>query len=165
MATTTLGGNPVQTVGELPTVGQPSPHLELTKADLTEITNDDLAGKRVVLNIFPSIDTQVCATSTRKFNELAANLDNTVVICASADLPFALNRFCGAEGLSNVVTGSSFRSDFGSAFGVTMADGRLAGLLARAVVVLDEAGTVVYTHLCDAISDEPDYDGAIAALG
>jgi len=165
MATTTLGGNPVNTVGELPTVGQPSPPVSLTKADLTELGSDDLAGKRVVLNIFPSIDTAVCAMSTRKFNELASGLDNTMVICASADLPFALSRFCGAEGLDKVVTGSSFRTDFGDAYGVEMADGRLAGLLARAVVVLDTDGTVLYTHLCAAISDEPDYDGAIAALG
>ncbi|HAP76974.1 MAG TPA: thiol peroxidase [Acidimicrobiaceae bacterium] len=165
MATTALGGNPVHTVGELPEVGAPSPSIALTKGDLSELTNADLAGKRVVLNIFPSVDTAVCATSVRKFNELASSLDNTVVVCAAADLPFALNRFCGAEGLSNVVTGSSFRSDFGQAFGVTMADGKLAGLLARAVVVLDEQGNVVHSQLVPEIAQEPDYDAAIAALG
>ena len=165
MATTSLGGNPVQTVGDLPSVGSSCPDFSLTKSDLSELTKADLAGKRVVLNIFPSIDTAVCATSVRKFNELASGMDNTVVVCASADLPFALNRFCGAEGLENVVTGSCFRSDFGSALGVTMADGRLSGLLARAVVVVDENGTVVHSQLVPAISEEPDYDAAVAALG
>jgi thiol peroxidase len=164
MATTALGGNPVHTVGDLPSVGAPSPSFTLTKGDLSDVTPTDLEGKRVVLNIFPSVDTPTCATSVRKFNEIASSLDNTVVLCVSADLPFAQGRFCGAEGLSNVVTASTFRSDFGTAYGLTLADGRLAGLLARAVVVLDEHGTVVHSQLVPEIAQEPDYDAAIASL-
>jgi thiol peroxidase len=165
MAETTLGGNPVHTVGELPNVGAPTPSFSLTKGDFSAITNADLDGRRVVLNIFPSIDTAVCATSVRRFNEIAAGLDNTVVLCVSADLPFAQNRFCGAEGITNVVTASAFRSDFGTAYGLTMADGKLAGLLARAVVVVDEHGTVVHSQLVPSIGQEPDYDAAVEALG
>jgi thiol peroxidase len=165
MAQTALGGNPVHTVGELPTVGAPTPSFTVTKSDLTDVTPAEFAGKRVVLNIFPSIDTAVCATSVRRFNELASQLDNTVVLCVAADLPFALNRFCGAEGLANVVTASTFRSDFGSAYGVEMADGKLKGLMARSVVVLDEQGTVVHSQLVPDIGQEPDYDAAVAALG
>ncbi|MEI8239810.1 MAG: thiol peroxidase [Actinomycetota bacterium] len=164
MATTALGGNPVNTVGELPIVGTPSPSFTLTKGDLSNLTPADLAGKRVVLNIFPSIDTPTCATSVRRFNEIAASLDNTVVLCVSADLPFAQGRFCGAEGISNVETASTFRSDFGTAFGLTLAEGRLSGLLARAVVVLDEHGTVIHSQLVAEIAHEPDYDAAIASL-
>ena len=164
MAQTALGGNPVSTVGELPAVGS-TPSFSLTKGDLSEVTQADLAGKKVVLNIFPSVDTPTCATSVRTFNERAASLDNTVVLCVSADLPFAQGRFCGAEGLSNVQTASSFRTGFGQEWGVSLADGRLAGLLARAVVVLDESGTVTYTELVPEIAHEPDYDAAIAALG
>ena len=115
MAETALGGNPVHTVGDLPTVGAPSPSFTLTKGDLSEVGAADYSGQRVILNIFPSIDTPTCATSVRKFNEYASGLDNTVVLCVSADLPFAQGRFCGAEGISNVVTASSFRSDFGDA--------------------------------------------------
>ena len=165
MAETALGGNPVHTVGDLPIVGAPSPSFTITKGDLSEVTEGDYAGRRVILNIFPSIDTPTCATSVRKFNEFASGLDNTVVVCVSADLPFAQGRFCGAEGLSNVVTASTFRSDFGTAYGVKMADGRLAGLLARSVVVLDEAGKVIHSQLVPSIGDEPDYDAAIASLG
>ena len=117
-----------------------------------------------MLNIFPSIDTGVCATSVRRFNELAAGLDNTTVVCASADLPFALARFCGAEGIDNVTAASSFRSSFGADYGVVMTDGPLRGLLARSVVVLDADGTVVYTQLVPEIGQEPDYDAAVAAL-
>ncbi|MCB1001543.1 MAG: thiol peroxidase [Ilumatobacteraceae bacterium] len=164
MAQTALGGNPVNTVGDLPEVGS-SPSFHLTKSDLSEITPADYAGKRVVLNIFPSIDTPTCATSVRTFNERASSLDNTVVLCVSADLPFAQNRFCGAEGLANVECASSFRTGFGDEFGVSLADGKLAGLLARAVVVLDESGTVTHTQLVPEIANEPDYDAAIAALG
>jgi thiol peroxidase len=164
MAQTSLGGNPVHTVGELPSVGAPSPSFTLTKGDFSDLTPADLEGQRVVLNIFPSLDTAVCATSVRKFNELAAGLDNTVVVCVSADLPFAMGRFCAAEGITNVVTASTFRSDFGDAYGVTMADGKLAGLMARSVVVLDEHGTVIHNQLVPAISEEPDYDAAVAAL-
>lgn len=165
MATTTLGGNPVNTVGELPAVGSQAPAFTLVSAEMAEVTLAGLAGKRVILNIFPSIDTGVCATSTRKFNELAAGLDNTAVVCVSADLPFALKRFCGAEGIENVTTASTFRSTFGDDYGVKMAEGRLAALMARAVVVIDEAGKVLYTHVTDSVGDEPNYDAAIAALG
>ncbi len=165
MAETALGGNPVHTVGDLPAVGSPSPSFAITKGDLSEVTADDYAGQRVILNIFPSIDTATCATSVRTFNEKASALDNTVVLCVSADLPFAQGRFCGAEGLTNVVTASTFRSDFGTAFGVTLADGKLAGLLARAVVVLDEHGTVIHSQLVPEIAQEPDYDAAIDSLG
>ena len=164
MAQTALGGNPVNTVGDLPAVGS-TPSFSLTKGDLSEVTQADLAGKKVVLNIFPSIDTPTCATSVRKFNEKASSLDNTVVLCVSADLPFAQGRFCGSEGLANVQTASSFRTGFGDEWGVSLADGKLAGLLARAVVVLDESGTVTYTQLVPEIAQEPDYDAAIAALG
>jgi thiol peroxidase len=165
MATTLLGENPVQTVGDLPAPGSHSPSYTLTGADLADFTSEAQAGSRVVLNIFPSIDTGVCAASVRRFNELAAGLDNTVVVCASADLPFALRRFCGAEGIENVTVGSSFRSSFGTDYGVTMVDGGMRGLLARAVVVLDTDGTVLHTQLVDAIGHEPDYDAAVAALG
>jgi len=164
MAQTALGGNPVSTVGDLPSIGS-TPSFTLTKGDLSDVTPADLAGKKVVLNIFPSIDTPTCATSVRTFNERASSLDNTVVLCVSADLPFAQGRFCGSEGLTDVQTASSFRSDFGQTFGLTLADSVLSGLLARAVVVLDESGTVTYTELVPEIANEPDYDAAIAALG
>ncbi len=165
MATTTLGGNPVNTVGELPAVGSKAPSFSLVSSEMADVTLAGLAGQRVILNIFPSIDTGVCATSTRKFNELAAGLSNTTVVCVSADLPFALKRFCGAEGIENVTTASTFRSSFGDDYGVKMADGRLAALMARSVVVIDESGTVIYTHVTDSVGDEPNYDAAIAALG
>lgn len=164
MATTALNGTPVHTVGELPVVGTKAPVASLTGRDLSGLTSEDYAGKRVILNIFPSIDTPVCATSVRKFNELASGLDNTVVICASADLPFAAARFCGAEGLDNVVTGSSFRTDFGAAYGVELADSGMRGLLARSVVILDADGTVLHSQLVPEIRTEPDYDAALAAL-
>ena len=164
MAETAFKGTPVHTVGDLPTVGQQAPDFTITGADLGDIALHDLAGKRVVLNIFPSIDTGVCATSVRKFNELAASLDNTTVVCASADLPFALGRFCGAEGIENVTVGSAFRSSFGKDYGVTMNDGPLAGLCARSVVVVDENGTVLHSELVPEITQEPDYDAAVAAL-
>ena len=165
MATTAFLGAPVQTVGELPTVGTAAPAVALTGADLSDITLDAYRGRRVVLNIFPSIDTEVCATSVRTFNQKAAALDNTTVICASKDLPFALGRFCGAEGIENVVVGSAFRTDFGEAYGVTLLDSPLAGVLARSVVVIDEAGLVIHTELVPEITTEPDYEAAIAALG
>ena len=164
MATVTLGGNPVSTVGELPSVGSKAPEFHLTGGDLGDVSADSLAGKRVVLNIFPSIDTPTCATSVRQFNERAAGLDNTVVLCVAADLPFAMTRFCGAEGLSNVQVASTFRSSFGDDFGVTLAEGVLAGLMARAVVVLDADGTVVHSQLVPEIANEPDYDAALSAL-
>jgi thiol peroxidase len=164
MATITLRGNPIHTVGELPAQGS-HPAFKLTKGDLSEITQDDLKGKRVVLNIFPSIDTPTCATSVRTFNARANDLDNTVVLCVSADLPFAQGRFCGSEGLSNVTNASTFRSDFGQDFGIEIADGPMRGLMGRAVVVLDEDGAVTYSQLVPEIAQEPDYDSAIAALG
>ncbi|MDO5711990.1 MAG: thiol peroxidase [Micrococcales bacterium] len=164
MATTAFKGSPVQTSGELPAVGSGAPAIDLTGADLSEVTSDGLGGRRVVLNIFPSVDTGVCAASVRKFNELAADLENTTVVCASKDLPFALGRFCGAEGIENVTAASGFRSDFGDAYGVTMTDGPLRGLFARSVVVLDDKGTVTYTQLVPEIGQEPDYDAVLVAL-
>lgn len=165
MSTISLGGNPAHTSGELPAVGADAPQFTLVKGDLSTLSNSDLAGKKVVLNIFPSVDTAVCAASVRKFNVAASDLDNTVVVCVSADLPFAQGRFCGAEGLTNVVTASVFRSpEFGADYGVTLTDTKLQGLLARAVVVLDEAGKVVHTELVAEIATEPNYDAAIAAL-
>ena len=164
MATTAFKGNPVQTTGELPATGSAAPTIDLVRADMSEVTSDSLSGRRVVLNIFPSVDTGVCATSVRKFNELAAGLENTTVVCASKDLPFALSRFCGAEGIDNVTAASAFRSSFGEDYGVTMTDGPLQGLLARSVVVLDSDGSVAYTELVPEIGQEPDYDAAIAAL-
>ena len=165
MAQITLGGNPINTGGDVPAVGSAAPDFTLTGGDLAPVTKGDFAGQNLVLNIFPSIDTPTCATSVRTFNERASSLDNTVVLCVSADLPFAQNRFCGAEGLANVECASSFRTGFGDEFGVSLADGKLAGLLARAVVVLDESGTVTHTQLVPEIANEPDYDAAIAALG
>lgn len=165
MATVNLGGNPVNTIGDLPAHGSSAPSFTLIGADLGEITADAFAGKKVVLNIFPSIDTPTCATSVRQFNERVAGRDDAVVVCISEDLPFAHNRFCGAEGIANVVTASSFRSDFGSDFGVELVDGKLAGLLTRAVVVLDESGTVIHSELVAEIANEPDYEAALNALG
>lgn len=165
MATTALHGTPVQTSGELPTVGSAAPGFELVKQDLSSVKLSDLAGKKVVLNIFPSIDTPTCATSVRKFNEKAASKANTVVLCVSKDLPFASKRFCGAEGIENVVTASGFRDTaFEQAYGIQIADSALKGLMARSVVVLDESGKVVHTQLVPEIADEPDYDAALAKL-
>jgi thiol peroxidase len=164
MATTAFQGTPVHTVGELPEVGSPAPAFELVGTDLETVIGTDFAGKRVVLNIFPSLDTGTCALSVRRFNELAAGFENTVVVCASKDLPFAQARFCGAEGIENVITGSAFRTSFGEDFGITQADGPLQGLLARAVVVIDTNGTVTYTQLVPEIAEEPDYDAAAAAV-
>jgi len=164
MATTALRGNPVNTVGDLPAVGS-TPSFTLTKTDLGDVSAADLAGKKVLLNIFPSVDTAVCATSVRTFNQKAAALDDAVVLCVSADLPFAQKRFCGAEGIENVQTASSFRSDFGRSFGLELAEGPMKGLLARAVVVLDADGKVTYSELVPEIAQEPNYDAAISALG
>jgi thioredoxin-dependent peroxiredoxin len=164
MATTLLRGNTVHTVGELPDVGSTAPAYTLTGPDLADFTSDQVAG-RVVLNIFPSIDTGVCAASVRRFNEIAAGLDDTSVVCVSADLPFAMKRFCGAEGIDNVTVGSAFRSSFGTDYGIVMIDGGMRGLLARSVVVTDAEGTVVHTQLVPDIGVEPDYDAAVAALG
>lgn len=164
MATTALRGNPVHTTGEPPAVGSPVPDFTVTGVDLTDISSTELSG-RLVLNIFPSVDTGVCAASVRKFNELAAGLDDTTVLCVSEDLPFAQQRFCGAEGIENVRVGSTFRSDFGERLGLTLVDGPMRGLLARAVVVVDADGRVLHTELVPDISQEPDYDAAVAALG
>ncbi len=165
MADFKLKGNPFHTNGDLPAVGSAAPAISLTKIDLSETSNSDYAGKRVVLNIFPSIDTPTCALSVKRFNQEANSLDNTVVLCVSRDLPFAQKRFCGAEGLDNVVPASDFRSgDFGRSYGVQIEDGPLAGLLARSIVVIDESGKVVHTELVAETADEPNYDAALAAL-
>jgi len=165
MASLTFHESPVSTVGELPAVGSPAPAFELVGADLAPVRSESLAGRRVVVSIFPSVDTGVCARSVREFNRRAAGLENTTVLCVSKDLPFAQARFCGAEGLSDVVTASAFRSSFGEDYGATMAEGPLAGLLARAVVVIGADGVVRRTELVAEVTDEPDYDAALAALG
>lgn len=165
MATVTLRGNPVQVGGALPNVGATAPGFRLVAKDLKEVSLNDYAGKKKVLNIYPSIDTPTCATSTRKFNEKAAGLKDAVVLCIAADLPFAMSRFCAAEGLSNVVTLSTFRDrNFAAAWGVALENGPLAGLCARAVVVLDAANKVLHTELVSEIADEPNYDAALKAL-
>jgi len=164
MAEVTLGGNPVHTSGDLPSVGSSAPSFSLVGGDMGEFGGSDYAGKNVILNIFPSVDTPTCATSVRTFNQKAADMDDTVVLCISADLPFAQNRFCGAEGIENVKTGSTFRSSFGADYGVTLTDGKLAGVLARAVVVVGPDGNVKYTELVPEIGQEPDYDAALAAV-
>ena len=164
MATVTLQGNAFDTQGELPKAGSHAPAFTLVQGDLSDLTLADVAGKRVVLNIFPSVDTATCATSVRKFNEKAASLDNTVVICVSADLPFALSRFCGAEGIENVKVVSSFRSSFGLDYGVEFISGPLSKLLSRSVVVLDETGKVLHSQQVAETVDEPNYDAALAVL-
>ena len=165
MSKTALQGNPVAVSGNLPGIGKNAPDFKLVKADLSEAALKDFKGKKIVINIFPSIDTPVCATSVRTFNKQAAELENTVVLCVSRDLPFALGRFCGAEGLENVVTLSDFRTgQFGSDYGIEIVDGPLAGLLARAVVVTDKTGKVIYSELVPEITQEPDYTSALNAL-
>jgi thiol peroxidase len=164
MATVTLKGNPFQTVGNLPAVGAKAPNFVVTGAGLADVSLADFAGSRLVLNIFPSVDTPTCATSVRKFNQALSSLNNTKVLCVSADLPFAQARFCGAEGLEAVLNGSSFRSSFGQDYGVTFADGPLRGLLSRAVVVIGTDGTVLHTEQVAETADEPSYEAAIAAL-
>jgi thiol peroxidase len=165
MAQITLKGNPIHTRGELPAVGSAAPGFSLVGTDLAEATLADFAGKQVVLNIFPSLDTPVCATSVRRFNELAADRDNTVVLSISADLPFAHKRFCTAEGIEGVISLSTFRDQaFGPAYGIDMIDGPLAGLQGRAVVVVNADGEVAYTELVPEIGQEPDYEAALAAL-
>lgn len=164
MASITFRGTPVQTVADLPTVGSQAPAFDLVGADLSPVTSQGLAGQRVVLSIFPSVDTGVCAQSVREFNKRAGSVENTTVVCVSMDLPFAAARFCGAEGIDGVVTASGFRSTFGTDYGVTMTDGPLAGLYSRAVVVLDADGTVLYTEQVPETSQEPDYEAALAAL-
>ena len=164
MTTITLKGNPIETIAELPSVGSSAPDFTLVKSDLSEISKSDLAGKRIILNIFPSIDTATCATSVRTFNSKAAELDNTTILCVSADLPFAAGRFCGAEGIQNVITASSFRSNFGKDYGVAITTGPLTGLLSRSIVVIDTDGKVIYTEQVEETVNEPNYDGALSAL-
>jgi thioredoxin-dependent peroxiredoxin len=165
MAKTALKGNPVNTAGNLPAQGSKAPGFKMVKTDLSEAKLEDFTGKKILLNIFPSLDTGVCAASVRKFNEKAAGLTNSVVLSVSKDLPFAMGRFCTTEGIENVVSLSGFRnSEFGKSFGIEMTDGPLAGLYARSVVVIDEAGKVVYTELVPEITTEPDYDKALAAM-
>lgn len=165
MTKITFKGNPVNTGGNLPDADSPAPDFSLVKTDLSELKLSDLKGKNVVLNIFPSLDTGVCAASVRKFNQEAGSLNNTTVLCISADLPFAAGRFCGAEGLENVVTLSTFRdSSFADKYGVLMTDGPLHGLLARAVVVVNPEGKIVYTELVPEIAQEPDYEAAINSI-
>ena len=164
MATITLQGNPIETVGSLPAVGSDAPAFMLVKTDLSEAGLGDFAGKTIVLNIFPSIDTGICAASTRRFNEVASSNDNVAVLCISADLPFAHGRFCGAEGLEKVVSLSTFRNaDFGKDYGVAITTGPLAGLMSRAVVVIKD-GKVAYTEQVPEIVQEPDYDAALASI-
>ncbi len=163
MATTARRGTPIHTIGDLPAVGSSAPDFTLAGSDLADFPRPE--GTRIVLNIFPSVDTGVCANSVRTFNELAAGLDNTAVLCVSKDLPYALSRFCGAEGIDNVTVGSAFRSSFGEDYGVTLTDSGMRGLLGRSVVVIGADGKVIYTELVDDASHEPNYDAAIAALG
>lgn len=158
-------GNPVSVAGQLPQAGEKAQPFTLVAKNLADVSLSEYAGKRKVLNIFPSIDTGVCAASVRKFNQLAGEMENAVVLCISADLPFAQSRFCGSDGLSNVVTLSTLRGgSFKDDYGVAIADGPLQGLTARAVVVLDENDTVLYSQLVNEITTEPDYDAALAAL-
>lgn len=165
MSKVTFQGDAVTTNGKLPASGTAAPNFSLTASDLSQKSLNDYKGKRVVLNIFPSVDTGVCAASVREFNKRASNLDNTVVLCISRDLPFAQARFCAAEGLENVVSLSEYKdNNFSNAYGVRFTDGPLEGLLSRAVVVIDENGAIKHTEQVTEIATEPNYDAAIAAL-
>lgn len=165
MASVALGGNPLHTNGDLPTVGSTAHNFNLVQTDLSNASLDTFSGTRLILNIFPSIDTSTCATSVRQFNQLASNLENTKVLCISRDLPFAQKRFCGAEGLDNVLTLSDFNTgDFGKDYGLELIDGKMKGLHARAVIVLDENHKVTHVELVPDIKDEPNYDAALAVL-
>ena len=165
MTTITLGGNPIEVKGKFPQIGESVTDFSLTANDLSEVALSSYAGKRKILNIFPSIDTGVCATSVRKFNQQASALNNAVVLCISADLPFAQARFCGAEGLENVVTLSAFRHcDFAENLGVAIVTGPLSGLTARAVMVLDETNKVLHSELVPEIKQEPNYEVALSVL-
>ena len=160
-----IDGNPAETYGTLPEVGSKAPDFVLTNTDFSDLSLDSLKGKRIILNIFPSIDLPVCAATVRKFNEEAGNISNTAVLCISADLPFSHSRFCEGEGLNNVIPLSVFRSDtFGKDYGVLMTAGSLTGLLSRAIVIIDEEGTVIYTEQVPDIGQEPDYDAALKAV-
>ncbi|MEG0851141.1 thiol peroxidase [Flavobacterium plurextorum] len=165
MASITLGGNPVHTSGELPAVGSKLADFKLVQNDLSVASLSDFAGKKLVLNIFPSVDTGTCAASVRKFNQSASDLENTKVLCISRDLPFAQKRFCGAEGLENVVNLSDFKDgSFGKANGLEIVDGPLAGLHSRAIIVVDADGTITHTEQVAEIANEPNYEAALAAL-
>ena len=165
MASITLGGNPIHTNGELPAVGSKATDFNLIKTDLSTASLADFTGSRIILNIFPSIDTGTCATSVRTFNEKASSLTNTKVLCISRDLPFAQKRFCGAEGLENVINLSDFKDgSFGKNYGLEIVDGPLAGLHSRVVIVLDENGTILHTEQVNEIADEPNYEAALAVL-
>jgi thioredoxin-dependent peroxiredoxin len=165
MAIISLNGNPIHTIGLLPEVGKMAPDFLLTKTDLSDITLSAYPGKKIVLNIFPSLDTAVCATSVRKFNAEAEKHPNTVVLCISKDLPFAHARFCAAEGLKNVISASELRTrNFGDNYGVMIIDGPLAGLFSRAVVVIDDNGAVIYAEQVPDIVQEPNYEAALASL-
>lgn len=165
MAKTALKGNEVNTVGDLPTVGSVAPDFKLVKSDLSEVSLSDYKGQKVILNIYPSVDTGTCAMSTVRFNKEAASLENTKIVCISNDLPFAFGRYCAAEGIDNLDTLSNFRDQaFGNDYGVKMADGPLKGLCARAIVVVDEEGKVTHSQLVPEIVDEPNYEAALGAL-
>jgi thiol peroxidase len=165
MAKITLKGNPVNTSGNLPAKGSIAPDFNLVKSDLSSISLSELKGKKIILNIFPSLDTSTCATSVRRFNQLAAGIKGTLILGISKDLPFAHKRFCSTEGIENVITLSGFRdTSFGSKYGVDIIDSSMKGLYARSIVILDESGKVVYTQLVPEITIEPDYDKALAAL-
>lgn len=164
MATITFQGKPLHTCGELPAIGSTAPAFSLVSRALVDVTLATYAGKRKVLNIVPSLDTPTCAASTRKFNQKASHLDNTVVLVVSADLPFAQSRFCESEGLKDVIPLSTFRSSFANDYGVNIVDTFLAGLTARAIVVIDENDKVVYTQLVNEVANEPDYESALSVL-
>lgn len=165
MAEIKLKGNPIQTNGELPKIGEKAPDFILTKIDLSDVSLKDFSGKKIILNIFPSIDTAVCATSVRKFNEQASSLNNTVVLCISTDMPFAHGRFCGAEGIKNVESLSELRNrDFGEKYGLRISTGPLAGVLSRSIVILDESANVIYTEQVPEITQEPNYEKALEAI-
>jgi thiol peroxidase len=166
MANITLGGNPTSTCGELPEIGNKAPEFYLTATDMSTKNLESYTGKKIVMNIFPSVDTGVCATSVRKFNEKATGLNNTVVLCISRDLPFAQKRFCGAEGISNVEMLSDFKDGgFGMNYGVMIEEGAFSKLHARAIVVLNETGNVIHTELVSEIGHEPNYDAVYSILG
>ena len=165
MATVTLGGNPVKTSGELPKVGSKAPDFKLVNKDLGIVSLSDFSGKKVVLNIFPSVDTPTCAASVRNFNVKASELQNTTVLCISRDLPFAQKRFCGAEGIENVLNLSDFKDgSFGKDYGLEISDSALAGLHSRVVIVVDENGTILHTEQVSEIANEPNYESALAVL-
>lgn len=165
MASITLGGNPIHTNGELPQIGSKAIDFNLVKTDLSTTTLSDFAGSRIILNIFPSIDTGTCATSVRKFNEKASGLNNTKVLCISRDLPFAQKRFCGAEGLEDVINLSDFKDgSFGKNYGLEITDGPLAGLHSRVIIIIDENGSILHTEQVSEIANEPNYEAALTVL-